>query len=1507
MKNNSVNKLAVCFLVLGALHLYGGSGSIEQNMSSGEGALAVLGLDIPLARAAAEKKGDIYDIIPERIELPAPQDLRNWFADQKAYVKTYRYFDRGYRNIQSGKFQAAAEDFITILSKDPGNRLAPLYLAEIEIKLGNIERAISILEKYLVQYGDSGEVRMQLAFIYLDQEEIDKALTSFEKAAEHLNPDTREYLTAQANLAEIYLKKEQFQEALVPLEYLQKRYPDNGLLLYKIGFCLKSLLRKEESKDFFQRALKSQNLKGEAINNCRLELAYIAYSQRSMREAKELLEQIIESSEPDSLAQLTARSQLMDVFLESGNDAAVITQYNAIAPADRSPQIKIKAAYAEKNLGNNKQAVFLFEEVLSSGGLDKQEIMVRLDLARLFVMQEEWVRAENQLKIILEDQEVESQTIENAQVLIAEIMIGQGRLDEAVKIINKLQKTTAGIYAAFRIAELYNAKGEFAQAEGILRKLAESDAFKAPDRARATMELAFLLSGHGRTQEAATLLEKVLQSKELASENRTLAERNLAQLQYRLGNYPEALALATSSYRQSSDPSLLFLLASTHAALYKDKNIALPKTRESTAHYQSAAGFFQKIIDDPTVDIAMRDKALNHLAFLHLEGGRADLAKDLFSSILSKGPDNLLVIETLMELAKQERNAEEYQSYLQRYESLVNTSELQVQTAETLMELGYYQEALKRYEKLLLNEKRLAVKADIYRNMGFLGLKIDNTSLAIDSFQKYLQITPQHDLEVIAQLAEIYINSENCAAAIPLLEDLIKQRQGFKGYLQLARCNNEIGNNQEAVLWYGKILELSYRPDIVLETAQVHAQLGNINQAILYLDSLTNLTSLDNMQRLKTHLLLSKYHGSLGNRELQREFAGKSLLAAPENADIADLFYASVISGIQSPAREQYVKKVQADPDPRSRAARLYEMAELYEIGGDADQALETIIQAVNAEPLALYIFKRGELLYNKGDFEKALADFQATWEHEPRSALYLSFIYAHQKKPGLAIDYLEQSIDMHKEMDTELKARMFEQLVFLYFDEGQVEKSLAVADKALLLWQGDNPEIIMAKGQSLIRLNRPEEAMVLGRAGLEKAATGEETAKWQKIMGDAARAMNDLEASNNFYQEYLIDFKDDADVNYLIASNLFKMGNYEESRKYIEKAIALDPGNLTYLPDYSFVLIKLNDIETAQKVLDRYLAHYPQGLVVLEDAAFLNMRECNNQKAANQFKQAMDIRQLRLATADIAPEELNVQRAYIYGLKETVLSLEKEFSFSAYLNRLDLAGSGTTLYRGTIASQLGFEFGWRPETIGMRDQRIFEFTGRLLGSFEGRSWTYDEKSTQLAVGARYKPFKPVNFFASFERLIKLGSNSEDNWLLRGLLSESWGRNPQFGPQSWHSGSVYFDVAGFLENSNSGTQRIAVYSEFKDGILFRLNENWGMVPHLIIDMHWDDTQDALGTYLEGGLGVELLGWHHETRYKAHDWRTSVFLQYKWGTFDDLPVGEEGKGYHGPVLGISVTH
>jgi tetratricopeptide (TPR) repeat protein len=371
------------------------------------------------------------------------------------------------------------------------------------------------------------------------------------------------------------------------------------------------------------------------------------------------------------------------------------------------------------------------------------------------------------------------------------------------------------------------------------------------------------------------------------------------------------------------------------------------------------------------------------------------------------------------------------------------------------------------------------------------------------------------------------------------------------------------------------------------------------------------------------------------------------------------------------------------------------------------------------------------------------------------------------------------------------------------------------------------------------------------------------------------------------------------------MAENALKMGRPEEALAHLEQAMRLHPDNVTALPAYGYALGRVGRVHEALDVLERYLAHFPEDARLQEEAGYLAVRAVRNREAAEHFRRAAALRRRERTYRpdEGAPQEGDVR---ISALGEAVWDLEKRFSLSGYLIRTDVAGEGEPrVFQGLMPSQVGFEAGWRPPVIGFRNYRIFELTARVLGSFENESWSYDPESTQLGLGVRLKPLDSENLWLSFERLVKIGDESQDNWLLRGLASRDWGREPPERYRAGHSGRAYADAGAFLRDSGPSDRRAVFHIEAVEGIRFGLSPDWAVVPHGVVDGHWESSGGAPGRYLEAGAGVEVLGWLGKTADGARKGRASLFAEYKWGAFASKPPGRDSRGFHGPVVGLSM--
>lgn len=114
------------------------------------------------------------------------------------------------------------------------------------------------LQKLYDEYIEQG-------LFYFEQNRVNNAKYSFLKAIE-INPDKNE---AYINLATISMKRKNYPMAIVILEKAKKAKDNTkqDILFYNLGLCLQKISRYDESKEYYDKAIKINPLFGEALFN----------------------------------------------------------------------------------------------------------------------------------------------------------------------------------------------------------------------------------------------------------------------------------------------------------------------------------------------------------------------------------------------------------------------------------------------------------------------------------------------------------------------------------------------------------------------------------------------------------------------------------------------------------------------------------------------------------------------------------------------------------------------------------------------------------------------------------------------------------------------------------------------------------------------------------------------------------------------------------------------------------------------------------------------------------------------------------------------------------------------------------------------------------------------------------------------------------------------------------------------------------------------------------------
>lgn len=1267
--------------------------------------------------------------------------------------------------------------------------------------------------------------------------------------------------------------------------------PDNTLASLYLAYIKSRLGDRDQAITLFEGFVERHGANGYVLSS----LAFLYIERGDNAKAIDRLESAEKMTGKENPTLDMIHANLAELYMQAGRYEEAFARFFLLSikyPGDGL--LHYKSALALKALGRTGDAVSQCQQALSGSGLTAvQRSQCRMELADLYMENGDYAAAAQLIEVILGEGGGDGPSRIWLKILLAEAYLKLGRQDAAIEQFNLLYVSDEDSFAGFRLYEIYRDSGQTALARNMLEKISADDRLSPSDRVRGGLEQAFQMIRDKRYVDAEALLEGLLAKKGIDEENRLKVIGSLADAKFKRGRTQEALDLAMSAYRSSPAPDsgLLFLTATLNHRM---------------KHYDIAENLYDKLIRAERTEETLRTQSRRGLGDLLIASGRHKEAAPVFEAILRENPGDMYALQTLMEIAKKEKNPDRYEFYSRQMENRKPSPSATNEIATTLGELGAIDEAIRLLRETLAEETNTRQRFEILRKLGYLSLKSGKRDRAVDYFVQALAL-PVSSPELMEQLADMYINDGRWWLAMPLLESLSRVRRNSDDQVKFARLMERIGDYNAAEFRYREALKIKQDPETTFALAALFERTGKRSAAIRLIQDSAPKVADDAGLSFRTFILLSKYYGALGNKERQIKYAEKALAYRKGGEERESLVYALVLTRAEDDLPEKYLAEILARKEKNAKQPMLLELATLYEISGNYGKAIGILDAAVSIGTTPELRFKRGVLLSGRGEEAKARSDFEAVIDTHPQSARYLAAGWEREGKPGFAIDILEKVLSTAAMKEAGESYRIIRQLAHLYFEEGRYRKALETSRLTRAYVTRVDTADLLLEARCLIRLGRPNEALLLLENEVGTNSDPDVLSNIHQVLGDALRSQKRYCLSNIHYQQSLLAGSlPMADIHALMADNYFRMGDSRQSHEHYEAAVALEPEKLKFLPGYGFTLAKLGENSSALAVFERYLAVYPRAPRVLEEAAFLKMRESRNTSAAQSFRDAIDLKNLRLEYGPTPPAR-SLQQKGIYDLKKEVSALEHSFSTGGFIARSDLVGDrGSQLYKGDIPSQAGIEAAWTPPGIGFRNHRIVELTARILGSFDEGAWGYNDRSTQLAVGFRYKPFSSINAVGVFERLVRIGDDSEDNWLVRGLYSRDWGVDPAFGSPLWHSGRVYLDFGAFLDSSVSGERREAFYGELKEGFIYRIHENWGLFPHVIVDTHWDSSEMPLGNYLEGGIGLELTGWLKESEHRSHAIRPSFFVQYKWGALEEPLSPGESRDYKGIVLGTTIS-
>ena len=236
------------------------------------------------------------------------------------------------------------------------------------------------------------------------------------------------------------------------------------------------------------------------------------------------------------------------------------------------------------------------------------------------------------------------------------------------------------------------------------------------------------------------------------------------------------------------------------------------------------------------------------------------------------------------------------------------------------------------------------------------------------------------------------------------------------------------------------------------------------------------------------------------------------------------------------------------------------------------------------------------------------------------------------------------------------------------------------------------------------------------------------------------------------------------------------------------------------------------------------------------------------------------------------------------FAYRREVETLENRFDATAYVIYRESALSNAFLSitgPSINQSQAGAELAWTPPAIGYRDGRLLQVYGRAAWAHDGDGFAFLEDTMQGGIGLRYRPLKSHNLVLAVERLMAIGDDARNDWMLR--ASFSWDKGFDLKPQasSWTFATLYLDAALI----DPGSPDILLTAEGRFGHSWIMGGNghgstWTITPHAVTAAFWQDDDFHTTMLVEAGPGLSVKLYFADAPEAAHAGALELLLQYR---------------------------
>lgn len=462
----------------------------------------------------------------------------------------------------------------------------------------------------------------------------------------------------------------------------------------------------------------------------------------------------------------------------------------------------------------------------------------------------------------------------------------------------------------------------------------------------------------------------------------------------------------------------------------------------------------------------------------------------------------------------------------------------------------------------------------------------ENYPVAIYNYEQALKYFNEDDASMYELSALYQMNGRN-TEALSMIHQAVDLQPDNKWYqLRMAQLHLQNSDYQTFIDIYDKLIKDDPENLDFMETyIDVLIRIGDFGKVLEKLDVLEQQAGKNEyifLQKIQIYDEQGKKDEAIAEMEKLVEFI-------PDNTRYRALL-AEAYRKVKrdKDAYKQYLKIKELDPDDKYINVSLLDY---YESMGEVDKAFEEFIAAIKNKNLDYetkaqiydFWFEKQKGKNSAEDAEIAGNAFVETHPDKSIGYYILGTVQYNRNNFATAKDYYLKALECDKNNFISLY-----QLSLCYLELHDYQSAKETTDNAITLYP-EQPLFYMFNGISQFNLNDYEATIQVLEKGRKLSANKELTISFDTYIGDTYNLLKNKQKSYEAYDRVL---RTDPDNIYVLNNYAYYLSldnqDLERALQMSAKTIKAEPKNATYLDTYAWVLYKMGRYQEAKKFMDK-------------------------------------------------------------------------------------------------------------------------------------------------------------------------------------------------------------------------------------------------------------------------------------------------------------------------------